>query len=62
MTINEVRAPLRKVLDLVRKLENFDSPAAADRAPGKSIAPTIGTVECTRVATPHNLPAQQDAI
>jgi hypothetical protein len=38
--LNELQPDLRKLLDLVRKIENFDATLAAARAAGKPIAPT----------------------
>lgn len=38
--LNELQPDLRKLLDLVRKIENFDATVAAARAAGKPIDPT----------------------
>ena len=37
--LNELQPDVRKLLDLVRKMENFDATLAAARAAGKSIDP-----------------------
>lgn len=38
--LNELQPDLRELLDLVRKVENFDATVAAARAAGKPIDPT----------------------
>lgn len=38
--LDELKPDLRKLLDLVRKIENFDATVAAARVAGKPIEPT----------------------
>lgn len=43
--LNELQPDLRELLDLVRKVENYDATLAAARAAGKPIDPTADAVE-----------------
>ncbi|MBD8531696.1 MULTISPECIES: hypothetical protein [unclassified Massilia] len=43
--LNELQPDLRELLDLVRKLENFDATLAASQMAGKPIEPAEGAYE-----------------
>lgn len=46
--LNELQPDLRELLDLVRKVENFDATVAAARAVGKPIDPTPDAQEARK--------------
>ena len=46
--LNELQPDLRELLDLVRKVENFDATVAAARAAGKPIEPTPEALDSRR--------------
>jgi hypothetical protein len=48
--LNELQPDVRKLLDLARKMENFDATLAAARAAGKPIEPAEAALdECKRM-------------
>jgi hypothetical protein len=43
--LNELQPDVRKLLDLVRKMENFDATLAASRGAGKPIEPAKSALD-----------------